>query len=205
MGVLGLLFGAVGVFIGVRKAALDRPADQESASASAAQPWPSVARSSALTKASPAPSASVSTPAPPSSADDYPVDLAQLRSEIPDNLYWENDAPTEDAALLLRRETSRKEWNELFGKVQSNSATEAEIRRYFEHKRKLSQDYLELTSLILTRYGPQLPERDRGLYTLGAQLHRGRLGEIDGELRDALARKQQQDAKREAWLRSGRP
>jgi hypothetical protein len=140
---------------------------------------------------------------PPVANAAYPLNLERLRAEIPDNLYWRLGVPTRDPQVLQQRAEEEHIWNELFGKVQSNTASEEEIRRYYEHRRRLSEDYIQFSSLVLQEYGDQLPERDRDLYELSLQLHRTRLGEIPRQIEDALARKRAHDAERQEWLKSG--
>lgn len=135
--------------------------------------------------------------------NEYPVDLAYLRARIPDNLYWRLGQPTQDPELLRQRAEEEKRWNDLFGKVQSNTASEEEVHRYYDHRRQLSEDYLELARLVLEEYGDELPERDRGMYELSIEMHGSRLAEIPRQLEDALARKRAHDQRRDDW-RQGR-
>lgn len=132
------------------------------------------------------------------------VDLAKLRERLPDNLYWELGVPTKDPAVLQKRAEEERRWNGLFGKVQSNTATEQEIRQYYEHRRAVSEDFIEFASLVLQEYGPQLPEQERGLYELSIRMHRTRLEEIPRQTEEALARKRDQDQRRENWRGDGR-
>lgn len=135
--------------------------------------------------------------------NEYPVDLERLRARIPDNLYWRFGAPTADPLLLQARAEEEKQWNQLFGKVQSGTGTEEDIRRYYDHRRQLSEDYIEFARLVLAEHAGELPERDRGLYELTIRMHETRLAEIPRRIEEALARKQEQDRRREEW-RSGR-
>lgn len=129
------------------------------------------------------------------------VDLDAVRREIPDNLYWEMGAPTQDPERLEARARERARWNEAWGRVQSGNASEAEIHDYFAHRERLSNDYLAFASLLLDRYREVLPERDVGLLELSVRMHHKRLQELPRRLAEALERKQRQDALREAWLR----
>lgn len=135
--------------------------------------------------------------------NEYPVDLAYLRARIPDNLYWRLGQPTQDPELLRQRAEEEQRWNELYGKVQSNTASEEEVQRYYDHRRQLSEDYIEFARLVLAEYGGELPERDRGMYELSIEMHGSRLAEIPRQLEDALARKRAHDQRREDW-RQGR-
>jgi hypothetical protein len=129
----------------------------------------------------------------------HPVDLAKLRERLPDNLYWELGVPTKDPSVLRKREEEGRRWNELYGKVLSNTATEQEIRQYYEHRRAVSEDYIQFANLVLQEYGPQLPEQERGMYELSIRMHRTRLEEIPRQIEDALTRKRDQDQRRESW------
>ncbi len=135
---------------------------------------------------------------------EYPVKMEDLRAKLPDNLYWELDAPTRDPEVLQRRAEAQRKWNELFGKVQSGDATEEEIHRYYDHRRKLSEDYLAVANLMLSEYGARLPESDKGLIELSIRMHQDRLAEVPRQEQDALARKQLQDQRREEWIRNGK-
>lgn len=119
----------------------------------------------------------------------YPVDLDWLRSRIPDNLYWEHGAPTSDVEVAKRRAEAAKRSNEAYGRVLSGEASEQEIRDYYAQKRKLSQDYLALSLLVLEEKGAELPERDRGMFELSAKMHRDRLTQIERDQAEALARR----------------
>lgn len=134
--------------------------------------------------------------------DEHPVDLAHLRALIPDNTYWRLGAPTDDPQDLKMRAEDKQRWNELYGKVLSGTGTEEEVRRYFEHRRQVSEDYIEFAKLLLDEYGERLPEQERGLYELSIKMHTTRLAELPRQIEDALARKQEQDRRREEWRRS---
>jgi hypothetical protein len=133
--------------------------------------------------------------------DKYPVDLDQLRARLPDNAYWQLGAPTEDPEALRERAEHARRMNELYGKVLSGTGSDDEIRRYYEERRRISQDYIQLSALVLSEVGDRLPDRDRGLYQLTIQMHRDRLAAIPRELDQAIARKKEQDRKREEWTR----
>jgi hypothetical protein len=135
---------------------------------------------------------------------EYPVKMEELRARLPGNLYWEMDAPTEDPQVLQQRAEAQRKWNELFGKVQSGDATEEEIHRYYDYRRKLSEDYIAVATLMLTEHGDQLPERDKGLLGLSIQMHQDRLKAVPRQVEEALARKQLQDKRREEWIRNGK-
>jgi hypothetical protein len=163
-------------------------------------PLPSPGQATPSTSAAAQTASAMSEISPPAGAV-YPVNFEQLRAEIPDNLYWRLGVPTRDPQIIQQRAEEEHKWNDLFGKVQSNTATEEEIRRYYDHRRRLSEDYIQFSSLVLQEFGHDLPDRDRGLYELSIQLHRKRLGEIPRQIEDALARKRAHDAERQEWLK----
>lgn len=119
----------------------------------------------------------------------YPVDLAELRARLPDNRYWELGVPTSDPAVARARAERAKRNNELFGRTQTGEATEPEIRAYYAEQKRVSEDYLALSLLVLQEKGAQLPERDRGMFELSAKMHKDRLVQIQRDLADALARR----------------
>jgi hypothetical protein len=128
------------------------------------------------------------------------VDLAAVQRALPDNLFWTNGAPTTDEAELERRARERDQWNVAYGKVLSGTGSEEEIRAYYDHRARLSGDYVEFTTYLLDHYGDDLTERDVSLLTLARRLHLARLEEVPRRMEEALARKQQQDDARARWL-----
>lgn len=125
----------------------------------------------------------------------YPVDLDRLRERLPDNLYWQLGAPTDDKNVLAQRAERARQSNELFGKVQSTTASEEEIHRYYADRRRMSEDYIQFAQTVLAEYRSQLPEKDIGLYELSINLHRARLAEIPRNQNDALARLRDKQAR----------
>lgn len=119
----------------------------------------------------------------------YPVDLDDLRARIPNNLYWQLGAPTDDPEVAKMRAARAERNNTIFGRTLSGEATEAEIRTYYAEQRRVSEDYLELSLLVLSEKRDQLPERDRGMFELSVQLHRARIAQTERDLKDALARR----------------
>lgn len=129
----------------------------------------------------------------------FPVDLADVKVALPDNAYWRLFAPTDDPAVQAAREKEQAEWNQVYGRTLSGEASEAEIDRYIEYRRQLSEDQLQLLAHILNKYGDRLPPRDRGLLELGVQMHRARLKQLPRDRELAIQRKLEQDEKRAAW------
>ena len=159
---------------------------------------------SANTAPSPVPAAWSVSPTPPSvddtrppdlatqsigHAEPYPVNLDALRARLPNNRYWALGAPTSDPTVARARAERARRDNTAFGRIQANEATPGEIRAYYAERRAISRDYLELAEVVLAEQGDRLPERDRGMFELGATLHRARLQQIDRDEADALARR----------------
>lgn len=118
----------------------------------------------------------------------YPVKLEELRAQIPNNRYWTLGAPTSDPAVAKVRAARAEQDNRALGRITANEASPEEIRAYYAERRAISRDYLELTELVLKQQGDALPERDRGMFELSANMHRARLQQIDRDQADALAR-----------------
>ncbi|RKH67031.1 hypothetical protein [Corallococcus aberystwythensis] len=141
--------------------------------------------------------------APEEDPGPYPVDLESLRAKLPGNLYWENDVPTKDPEELRRREAVKAKWNALFGKVQSNEATEQEVHQYFEHRRQVSEDAIAFATTVLRDYGDKLPSEHRGLLELSVNLHRARLSELPRHESDALERREAHAQRQKEWRAGG--
>jgi hypothetical protein len=128
------------------------------------------------------------------------VDMDEVRKAMPDNLYWKMSVPTKDPDVLRAREEERERWNVEYGKVLSNTATAEEIDAYYEHRRRLSNDYIAFAGFLLLRYGRTLPPRDVAFLKLAIKLHMARLEEIPRQIAEAQARREAHDAVRRAWL-----
>jgi hypothetical protein len=144
---------------------------------------PAVAPLQATPNAPPVPSPPLESPAA------YPVNLEELRRRLPENLYWTLGAPTDDQAVLRQRAERARQTNELYGKVLSTTASEEEIGRYYAERRRVSEDYIQFSELVLAEYRDRLPDEQIGLYELSIKLHRARLAEIPRDMNDALARR----------------
>jgi hypothetical protein len=128
------------------------------------------------------------------------VDLEEVRKVMPDNLYWKLSVPTQDPDVLEERDAERAGWNVEYGKILSGTASEEEIRAFYDQRARLSGDYIEFATYLLDHHGENLPEKDVGLLKLAVRLHRARLEEIPRKIEEAVERKWKQDAAREAWL-----
>jgi len=120
---------------------------------------------------------------------EYPVKLDALRAKFPNNRYWSDGAPTSDPMLAHMRAAKAERDNAALGKIQANEATPEEIRAYYDDRRALSRDYLQISQAVLDEQGDKLPERDRGMFQLSVNMHRDRLKQIDRDESDALARR----------------
>lgn len=115
--------------------------------------------------------------------------LDALRAKFPNNRFWAFGAPTSDPMLARMRAAKAERDNAAFGKIQANEASPEEIRAYYDDKRALSRDYLQISQAVLDENGDALPERDRGMFQLSVNMHRDRLKQIERDERDALARR----------------
>lgn len=122
------------------------------------------------------------------SAAAYPVQLDALRARLPNNRYWSLGAPTSDPAVAKARAERAERDNVQLGRIQANEASAEEIRAYYAERRAISNDYLEIARVVLAEQGDRLPARDRGMFELSVNLHRGRLQQIDRDESDALSR-----------------
>jgi hypothetical protein len=109
-------------------------------------------------------------------------------------------APTTDPDEIRRREEERDRWNVEYGKVLSNTATAAEVDAYYAHRRRLSLDYIEFMTELLTDYGEGLPERDIQLLKIALRLHMARLEEIPRQITEAHQRREAHEEARRVWL-----
>jgi len=128
------------------------------------------------------------------------VDMEAVRRALPGNLYFELSAPTTDEAELERRRRERDRWNTEYGKILSGTGSEEEIRAFYDHRARLSTDYIEFATHLLDQYRDTLPERDVAMLELARKLNAARLEEIPRRVEEAYARKRQQDEARAAWL-----
>lgn len=184
------------------------PAREEHASrvAANANPAPTLARAAAPANATPpatvpASTADATSPeADPLRANWEAVDLDEARKALPDNLYWKLSAPTTDPQLQEWRDAERARWNVEYGKILSGTASEEEIRAYYDQQARRSGDYVEFATYLLDHYGETLPERDANMLKLARRLNLARIEEIPRKVEEAMGRKQAQDAARAAWL-----
>ncbi len=129
------------------------------------------------------------------------VDLEAARRAMPDNIYWRMSAPTKDEDVLRERAEERARWNEAYGKVLSNTATEQEIDAYYAHRDRLASDYVQLATYILENHGTQLTIRDLGLLKVAVELNLAALEQIPRQIAEAQQRRIAHQQAREAWLR----
>ena len=128
------------------------------------------------------------------------VDLPAVQAAMPNNIYWTMSSPTRDPDLQRWREEERERWNLAYGKVLSNTATADEFQTYFAYRQRLSSDYVEFATHLLTHYGMQLPQRDAQMLKLAIELHLARLEELPRQITEANQRREAHDAARRTWL-----
>lgn len=155
--------------------------------APAAKPAPPVAEHGGSTS-TPSADSGFSSETPEGAQASYPIQLEKLRSKIPDNRYWELDSPTSDVEIAKQRAAKAKARNDMLGRITANEASPEEIRAYYDERRRISRDYLELALRVLNGEAGEVSERDRGMFELTANLHRARLQQADRDQSDALDR-----------------
>jgi hypothetical protein len=166
----------------------------------AARPAPSVA------PVAPAPAAPGAAPA----AEPEPplglagVDLEAVRAALPDNLYWQTSAPSDDPSVNEEREREKAFRNEQYGKILSGTGTDEEILDYYDHRMRASTDYVQFVDYLLEHYGSDLSDQDQTLLHVAKRLHLARLEEIPRRIQEARERKAEQDEARRAWLEDQR-
>lgn len=201
--VRGWLLGLLGAFVGLLLAwwfaatpeSEPKRTSANSAPVAPASPAAPAPPPPAPIEPAPAPAGDGAEPAVPWAA----IDLEEIRRALPDNLFWQTAAPTDDERIVQARDDERARWNVEYGKVLSGNASEAEIQAYYAHRRRLSADYVEFTTYVLDHHGSDLTEQDVTLLELARRLHLARLEEYPRQTQLALERKQEQDRAREAW------
>jgi hypothetical protein len=129
------------------------------------------------------------------------IDLREAQAVMPDNLYWQQGAPTKDPAVLEAREQEKKRRNEEYGRVLAGDASEEEVNAYYDYRERLSTDYLEFAEWMHNRYGDKISDEFRGMLELATKLHTARLAQIPQDREDALARSREHEKIREDWRR----
>ncbi len=129
------------------------------------------------------------------------LDLREAKALMPDNIYWQQGAPTKDPAELARREEEKKRRNEEYGRVLAGDANESEIRSYYDYKKRVSEDYLEFSEFMARRYRDSDHKEMVGMLDLATKMHAEKLKQLSAELEDALARAREREKIREDWRR----
>lgn len=128
------------------------------------------------------------------------IDFDEIRRALPDSMYWKMAFPTKDPALLAERERTRAHWNEQFGKIQSNTATDEEIDGYYAEQQRLSNDYLEFLVYLADHYAGDVPRSAVGALKLAGEMHLAKLEEIPRKIAEAKERHAAHEQARQAWL-----
>ncbi|MEM6558143.1 MAG: hypothetical protein AAF605_00020 [Myxococcota bacterium] len=129
----------------------------------------------------------------------HPVDLDALRQELPDNRYWVSGAPTDDPELIAARKRDTESVKRMRGLIVSGGASEQEIESYFDERRRLSKDYIQISERILERYGATLPDPELGMHQLSISMHRKRLAGLPRKREQAHERRVLQETRRREW------
>ena len=129
------------------------------------------------------------------------IDLREAQAVMPDNLYWQLGAPTNDPEILAAREEEKKRRNEEYGLVLSGDANEAQVNAYYDYREQISTDFLELSEWMKNRYAGKVDDEFEGLLDLSIRLHKVRLAQIPQDREDALVRSREREKIREEWRR----
>lgn len=158
----------------------------------------------AATPAPPPAAQKLAQPAAPGAEPELPlglgaVDLGEVRAALPDNLYWESAAPSDDPRVLEARERAAAFRNEQYGKILSGTGSDEVILDYYEHRTRASTDYIQFVDYLLEHHGSDLTDQDQTLLHLAKRLHAARLEEIPRRIQEARERQAAQDEARRAW------
>lgn len=115
-------------------------------------------------------------------------DLAAVRAALPDNLYWQTTAPSDDAALLAQRAQERARNDQLAEKIAAGTASGDELLAYYEQRARASRDVVQLADYLLEHYQSVLAAEDVALLQIAKRLHLARLDEIPRRLLEARER-----------------
>lgn len=129
------------------------------------------------------------------------IDLREAKTLMPDNIYWQQGAPTKDPDELARREAEKKKRNEEYGRVLAGDASEDEVRAYYDYKKRVSEDYLEFAEFMARRYRSSDHKEMVGLLDMATKMHAEKLSQLPAELEDSLARAREREKVREDWRR----
>ena len=129
------------------------------------------------------------------------IDLREAQAVMPDNLYWELGAPTNDSAVLEAREEEKKRRNEEYGLVLSGDANEAQVNAYYDYREQISTDFLELSEWMRHRYDGKMSDEMEGMLDLSIKLHKARLAQIPADRAEAIQRSHEREKIREDWRR----
>ncbi len=128
------------------------------------------------------------------------IPFDEIKEALPDSTYWKMAFPTSDPELKAERDRIRAEWNTQFGKVQSNTATEAEIDEYYGAQQRLSEDYVEFLVYLAEHYADLVPRSAVGALKLAGEMHLARLEEIPRKIAEAKERHAAHEKARAQWL-----
>lgn len=129
------------------------------------------------------------------------IDLREAKALMPDNIYWQQGAPTKDPDELARREEERKKRNEEYGRVLAGDANEDEVRAYYDYNKRVSEDYLQFSEFMARRYKDSDHKEMVGLLDMAMKMHAERLKQLPAELDEALQRAREHAKAREDWAR----
>lgn len=128
------------------------------------------------------------------------VDMTEIRANTPDNLFWVMAAPSADDFVLEQRKEKRASLKNTETKMMARHASETEIHDYYAYQMQLSEDYIEVITLLLNKYSNVIPEEDYSGQTLARSMHLRKLQELPQQMSRALDLRKDFVSMRELWL-----
>ena len=121
---------------------------------------------------------------PSGGGEAFAPDMDLLRESLPGNLA----IPPRDADERWMRSEAKKERNELFGRINANTASEVELHSYYDEQQLITQDSIAMLEWILNEYGAEMGEGERSKHTFLLDQFKKRLGAIPSREARALQR-----------------
>ncbi|MDX1342851.1 MAG: hypothetical protein R3227_10870 [Reinekea sp.] len=126
--------------------------------------------------------------------------IAQMRSALPDNLYWQWIAEVGDSSEERLSEADRERRDHLRGRVQAGIAEPLEIDAYFTEQRQLHQDFIAVATYALSHFSQELDADALQMLSFSLKLHSSRLNELATDATAAQQRYEQAKNAQQAWL-----
>ncbi len=126
--------------------------------------------------------------------------IAQMRSAMPDNLYWQWTAEAGDSSEERLSEADRERRDQLRGRIQAGIAEPLEIDAYFNEQRQLHQDFIAVATYALSHFSRELDADGHQMLSFSIGLHSSRLNELAADATAAQQRYELAKNAQQAWL-----